>query len=59
MFKLGQIVEVDGERWRIVGLGIEQDGLQYAHLANLKRFVQQRNGKNPIQICTWIGGTRQ
>lgn len=55
MFKLDQIVEVDGERWRIVGLGVEQDGLQYAHLASTTRVRQQRNGKVPVQICTWLG----
>lgn len=54
MLKLEDRIELDGETWRIVGLGVEQDGYRFVHLSSTTRFRQQRNGANPVQIMTWI-----
>jgi hypothetical protein len=47
-------IELDGDTWRVVGLGVRRDGQVYAHLASTTRFRQQRNGKCPIQMCDFI-----
>lgn len=45
---------LDGDMWRIVGVGTVRDGKVYLHLASTTRFRQQRNGPNPIQMADWI-----
>lgn len=48
-------IEVFGDTWRVLSVGAHDgEGKVYAHLASTTRFVQQRNGKRPIQICDWI-----
>lgn len=47
-------IQHDNDTWNIIGEGATRDGKTYCHLASTTRFRQQRNGKNPIQICDWI-----
>ena len=48
-------VEHDGDTWRVLSAGVERsDGLRLCHLASTTRFLAQRNGQRPIQICDWI-----
>ncbi len=49
-----QTLKHDGDTWRVLSLGVERDGKQYAHLASTTRFRSQKNGANPVQICDWI-----
>lgn len=49
------VVEHDGDRWRVVATGTTSgDGYVYCHLASTTRYVQQRNGRRPVQIAAWI-----
>ena len=52
--KNGDKIEIDGDVWVILSLGVERDGKRYAHLASTTRFRQQRNGKVPVQMCDFI-----
>jgi hypothetical protein len=55
MYKMDQVIEVDGEQWRILGIGVtREDGATYLHLASLTRGTKQRNGFCPAQICVWL-----
>jgi hypothetical protein len=47
-------IQHDGDTWNILGEGATRDGKTYCHLASTTQFRQQRNGKNPVQICDWI-----
>lgn len=47
-------IQHDGDTWNILSEGATRDGKTYCHLASTTRFRQQRNGKNPVQICDWI-----
>ncbi len=54
-YKTDQILEVDGDKWRIVGVGATNDeGKTYLHLASITRFRQQRNGLVPVQKGDWM-----
>ena len=44
----------EGDTWRILGIGVTREESVYVHLASTTRFRQQRNGKYPRQIATWI-----
>lgn len=49
---IDKIVALDGDIWRIVGVGVtDADGFIYLQLASTTRFRQQRNGKSPVQIA--------
>ena len=47
-------IQHDGDTWNIAAEGVTRDGKTYCHLVSTTRFRQQRNGKNPVQICDWI-----
>jgi len=47
-------IELNGDTWKVLGLGTRADGKVYAHLASTTRFVQQRNGQRAIQMADWI-----
>ena len=48
-------IKLDGDTWNILSKGVTRaDGKTYCHLANTTRFIKQRNGQRPIQICDWI-----
>jgi hypothetical protein len=49
-----QTIELDGDTWAVIGLGVRQDEKVYAHLASTTRYLQQRNGRCPIQVCDFI-----
>lgn len=51
---MDQLIKIDGDTWRVVNTGATRDGKTYVHLASTTRFRQQKNGKNPIQMCDWI-----
>ena len=44
----------EGDTWRILAIGVVNEESAYVHLASTTRFRQQRNGKYPRQIATWI-----
>lgn len=44
------IVVIKGEPWRVIGEGVEINGLVHCHLASTRRGRQQRNGWHPVQI---------
>jgi len=50
------VIEHDGDQWRVIAKGATrpEDGFIYCHLASATRFVQQRNGKRPVQVADWI-----
>lgn len=52
--KLDDLIRLDGDTWRVIGLGREEDGKVFAHLSSITRFRQQRNGRCPTQIMDWI-----
>lgn len=53
----GQTVVVDGQAWRVLGVGASQDGATYVHLASESRGAAQKNGKfSPVQCCGWLRG---
>jgi hypothetical protein len=53
--KLNDIIEHDGDIWRVLGLGrVREDGKVYAHLASTTRGFYQRNGFYPVQMGDWI-----
>lgn len=43
-------VELEGDTWRIIGIGRYDSGVVLCHLASTTQFQQQRNGKVPKQI---------
>lgn len=49
-----QLIEHDGDTWKVLSTGAERDGKIYAHLASTTRISKQRNGDNPVQIGDWI-----
>lgn len=49
-----KIIDLDGEKWRVVGVGARRDGKVYCHLSSTTRFSQRKNGQCPIQIADFI-----
>lgn len=48
-------IKYEGDVWNVLSKGTtREDGKTYCHLASTTRFVKQRNGQRPIQICDWI-----
>lgn len=47
-------IQLDGDTWKVVSLGVRRDGQVYAHLASTTRFRQQANGKVAVQVCDFI-----
>jgi DNA (cytosine-5)-methyltransferase 1 len=47
-------VTVDGDEYRVVGIGAEKDSRLYCHLASTTDFTIQKNGACPKQIMEWI-----
>ena len=47
-------IQLNGDTWRVVARGVEQDGKTYCHLASTTNFRQQRNGRVPVQMCDFI-----
>lgn len=52
--EVGQIIEWEGDTWRVLALGVRIDGKVNAHLASTTRSRQQRNGFCPVQIVDMI-----
>lgn len=56
-----RIISWDGDQWRVLSQGANRGdengddlGLVYVHLASTTRFREQRNSRNPVQICDWV-----
>ena len=54
MSAAGGTVALDGDVWRILGVGSFLDGRVYCHLASTTAATEQRNGANPRQISDWL-----
>lgn len=50
----GDIVKYDGDTWRVLAVGAQREGEIYLHLASTTRFIEQRNGKRPIQMASFV-----
>lgn len=49
------VIEHDGDLWQVLAKGAtDERGLTFCHLASTTRFIEQRNGRRPIQINDWI-----
>lgn len=52
---LGRTAAFDNDVWKVVGVGAtDADGFVFLHLASTTRFRQQRNGKVPVQMGTFM-----
>jgi hypothetical protein len=50
-----QQIQHDGDNWNVLSAGVtREDGKTFCHLASTTRFVRQRNGQRPVQICDWV-----
>lgn len=51
-----ELIDIDGETYRILGRGAEDDqGRVYMHLASERRFTEQTDGRRcPAQIAAWV-----
>lgn len=47
-------IYIDGDTWRILGIGASRNQQTYLHLASTTRFQEQRNGRAPVQITDWV-----
>jgi len=52
---LDRTAAFDGDVWKVIGVGVtDADGFVFLHLASTTRFRQQKNGKVPMQISTFM-----
>lgn len=51
---IGKVIDLDGDRWEVIGAGAEKDGDTFCHLASTTRFNQHKNGKYPVQSCQFV-----
>lgn len=50
-----QQIQHDGDMWNVLSTGVtREDGKTFCHLASTTRFVKQRNGQRPVQVCDWV-----
>lgn len=48
-------IKHDGDTWNILGEGVtREDGKTFCHLASATRFIKQKNGDRPVQVCDWV-----
>ncbi|BCK65804.1 hypothetical protein KAM448_35130 [Aeromonas caviae] len=56
------LIRQDGDTWEIIGMGRDDhpdhSGKVFCHLASRTRFRTQKNGRNPVQCCTWVKGAK-
>jgi len=53
--KHGDTFTHGGKEWTVVGVGATNErGETYLHLASRTDFVEQRNGRRPIQCADWF-----
>lgn len=50
------LITLDNDEWVVVSAGAinNADKTIYLHLRSTTRFVQQKNGKRPVQIADWL-----
>ena len=52
---LDRTAAFDNDVWKVIGVGVtDADGFVFLHLASTTRFRQQRNGKVPVQMSTFM-----
>lgn len=52
---LDKIISLDGDTWKVVGVGItDADGFTFLLLSSTTRFRKQKNGMCPVQSCQWL-----
>lgn len=58
-YKMDDVIEFDGDTYRVIGVGYtdHETGSTFYHLVSTTKFVSQRNGKRPCQICVWLPPT--
>jgi hypothetical protein len=56
MFKVGQIINFDGDKWEVGAVGVERDGATYLHLWSVTRtlLTQKNGGKVPVNACAFV-----
>lgn len=54
MFTLDQIIEADGDSWKIVGVGVTEGEETVLHLSSQTRGTQQKNGFRPGGMVCWV-----
>jgi hypothetical protein len=47
-------LDMHGDTWRVLGIGVSQEGKTYVHLASTTKLLQQKNGFVPAQMCDWV-----
>ncbi len=47
-------IELNGDRWRVLGVGAKLNGKTYVHLASKTRGDNRKNGWHPVQVAEWI-----
>lgn len=50
----GDVITVDGSRWRVLAVGATENGATYLHLSAETAGVAQKNGWRPRQECGWF-----
>lgn len=44
------IITVGGDTWQVLSTGRYAEGMVFVHLASTTQFVEQRNGRRPVQL---------
>lgn len=53
-FKCDQIINYNGEAWKVIGVGsLHEEKGRYLHIASTTRGKMQKNGWYPVQACVW------
>lgn len=52
----GDLVTIDGDTWKIVGIGAKANERVYLHVAHTSRGTQGKAGFIPVQSCGWYDG---
>lgn len=55
--KHGDRIEIDGETWVIVAVGVTEGECTYVHVKHTTKGTTQRNGFSPVQVCGWYNPT--
>ena len=56
-YRSGEIVEHDGKRWKVIGVGFtREDGRTYYRLvsADPASMIRQKNGSRPRMVGVWL-----
>ncbi len=56
-FKHGDKITRDRDTWKVIGVGAEENGRTFLHLASTTRGRQTKAGWYPVQSCVWVCNT--